>query len=815
MSAERGTAAEHSAGTASAGAGAAQDGARWIGQRRQRVEDPYLLTGRGTFVDDLEPRGTLHVAFVRSTIASGKIIALDLAPALDEPGVVAAFSAAELGELKLRAVLERPEFVPTDMPALACGRVRHVGEPIAVVLATTPYEAEDGAEAVVVEYAEDEAVASLDAALAEGAPQLHDDAVGNLLLDVNLEFGGNVSAVFGSAAHVVEVEVSTGRLSALPMEGRAFLASYDERSRQIVLHSSTQVPHLVRTGVAQGLGIDESQVRVIVPDVGGGFGQKAVVAREEVVAAALCRKLGRPVKWVEDRREGLMSGFQAREQRYRLRGAFDSDGTLLALEGDILCDIGAYSCFPFSCGVEVLMAANELPGPYRCEHYKVRSRGVATNKAPMAPYRGVSRPQAVLALERLMDAAARHLHIGRVELRDRNLVSSDEFPYRNVTGATYDAGSYRESLAACAEYLGYSTFGQVKEEARRKGRLVGLGIGCFVEPTAYGTASFGARKMTIVPGYEQATVRMDATGRVVVMVATLSHGQGHATTYGQIVADRLGIDPDRVQVVQGDTDVVPHGWGTFASRSIVAGGGALTIASDKLGEELRRIAAHLLEASPQDIELADGEARVRGDPAARVPIRDIARAAHHRSNTLPPELGRGLEVIGRFDPEGTFSNATHGALVEVDPETGGVKILRYVVVEDCGVMINPMIVDGQVLGGVVQGIGSALFEEIAYDDNGQPLSTSLVDYLVPTATDVPAIEIHHLETPTDRTATGAKGMGEGGAIGAPAAILNAVNDAITGLGEVTRTPIHPEHVAAAIHSGGRQYGAGETAKEEQ
>jgi aerobic carbon-monoxide dehydrogenase large subunit len=795
--------------------GAASEGLRWVGQPVRRIEDPYLLTGRASFVGDLEPRGTLHIGFVRSSVASGRIVTLDISPAFDESGVVAAFTAAELGQPKLRAVLERPEFVPTDMPALATGRVRHVGEPIAVVIAKTPYAAEDGADAVVVEYEEDEAVASLDAALAEGAPQLHDEAVSNILLDVSLEFGGDVAAVFDNAAHVIEAEVSTGRLSALPMEGRAVLAAYDERSRQIVLHSSTQVPHIVRMGVAQGLGIDESEVRVIAPDVGGGFGQKCVVAREEVVAAALCRKLRRPVKWVEDRREGLTSGFQAREQRYRVRGAFGADGTLLALDADILCDIGAYSCFPFSCAVEVMMAANELPGPYRCKYYKARSRGVATNKVPIAPYRGVSRPQAVLAVERLMDVAAANLGVGRVELRDQNLVSRDEFPYRNVVGSTYDAGSYRESLTACAERLGYATFGQMKEKARRNGRLVGLGISCFNEPTAYGTASFGARKMTIVPGYEQATVRMDGTGQVLAMVATLSHGQGHATTYAQIVADRLGIDPERVHVVQGDTDLVPHGWGTFASRSIVAGGGALAKASDQLADELRQIAAHLLETSAQDLELTGGEARVRGDPLAAVPIRDLARVAHYRSDTLPPHLGRGLEAIGRFDPDGTFSNATHGAIVEVDPETGEVKVLRYVVVEDCGAMINPMIVDGQVFGGVAQGIGSALFEEIAYDDNGQPLASTLVDYLVPTAADVPAIEIHHFETPTDRTTTGAKGMGEGGAIGAPAAILSAVNDALAGIGEVTRTPIRPEDVATAILYGGHGHGAGEDAKEKQ
>lgn len=770
---------------------------RWIGRRVQRLEDPYLLTGRGTFLDDLDPRGTLHVAFVRSTVAAARVARLDLSGALAVPGVVAAFGADQLGDLGLRAILERPEFVPTDMPGLARDRVRHVGEPVAAVVATSSYAAEDGIEAVVVEYDEERALVDVDAAMEPGAPLVHDEVPGNALLDVSLSFGDDIDGAFASAAEVVDVSISSGRLSALPLEGRAFLASYDERANQVVLHTSTQVPHLVRTGVAQALHLDESRVRVVAPDVGGGFGLKCVVAREELVAAALCLELRRPVKWVEDRREGLTSSFHSREQRFRVRGAFDAEGRLLAVDADIVCDIGAYSCFPFTCGVEVLMAANELPGPYRFDRYRARSRGIATNKVPMAPYRGVSRPQAVLAMERLMDVAALRLGISPVEIRDRNLVSAEEFPYRNVVGASYDAGSYRESLAKCASRLGHPGFAEEKRRARSEGRLLGMGFSCFVEPTAYGTASFGARKMTIVPGYEQATIRMDASGAIVAMVGTLSHGQGHVTSFAQIVAERLGTDVERIQVVQGDTNLVPHGWGTFASRSLVSAGGALTKAADELADELRKIAGHLLEGTPADIELSEGRAFVRGSPAIGIAIDELARAAHHASHTLPPELGRGLEVIATFDPEGTYSNATHGALVEVDAETGKVTVLRYVVAEDCGVMINPMIVDGQVAGGVVQGIGSALLEELVYDDQGQPLTGSLVDYLVPTATDVPAIEIEHLVTPSERSPIGAKGMGEGGAIGPPAAILNAVNDALSGLGELTRTPIRPVDVVGA------------------
>jgi len=773
---------------------------RWIGVPLRRAEDRYLLTGRGSFVGDHETPGTLHLALVRSYVAAATVEEIDASAVLSQPGVTAVITAADLdGVAPLRGILARPEFVATDMPILAADRVRHVGEPVAAVVAESAYIAEDAAELVEVSYGELPAVTTAGDALAAGAPAVHQAAPGNVLVDVTPISSPGLDSVFASAAHVVEVAVSTGRVTAAPMEGRACVAAFDERTGQVVLQTSTQIPHTVRTAVAASLGMHEHHVRVISPDVGGGFGQKCVVAREEVLAAAVARLLRRTVKWVEDRRESLTSGFQAREQFYRVRGAFDGDGRVLGLDADIRCDVGAYSCYPVTCGVEVLMAANELPGPYRVRSYRARSRGIATNKTPIAPYRGVSRPQAVLAMERLMDEAGRVTGLGPVEVRDRNLIDAAEFPYRNVTGASYDAGSYRESLARCAELLGYPDWPAVRARALADGLLAGFGLSCFVEPTAYGTAAFGMRKMTIVPGYERATIRMDPTGSVIVMAGTHSHGQGHATTYAQIVADGLGIDPGRVQLRQGDTELVPHGWGTFASRSIVAGGGAIARASADLAGQLRAIAAHLIEAAPGDVELAGGRAQVRGDPASSVPIDELARIAHHAAHLLPDGLGRGLEATAAFDPEGTFSNATHGAVVEVSPRTGAVRLVRYVVVEDCGVMINPMIVDGQVTGGVAQGIGAALFEELCFSADGQPVSGSFADYLVPTAADLPDIEIHHLCTPTPRTPTGSKGMGEGGTIGAPAAVLNAVNDALAQVGAaVDRIPVRPADVVAAI-----------------
>jgi len=795
--------------TAPPGDGGAAPGGRWIGRRVPRTEDQYLLTGRGSFVADDEPRGTLHLAIVRSDVASAEIEGIDVSAALQLPGVAAVLSAADLtGVAPMRGVLDRPGFVPTDMPILAAGQVRHVGEPIAAVLADSAYTAEDAAELVDVGYAPRPAVASVEMALAPGAAAVHDAAPDNLLVDISPVATPGLEEVFAGAPHVVEVAVSTGRLSAAPLEGRACLASFDERTGQVLLRTSSQIPHTVRTGVALSLGLDEHRVRVISPDVGGGFGQKCVVAREEVLAAALARLLRRTIKWVEDRREGLTSGFQAREQSYRVRGAFAADGELLGLDADIWCDVGAYSCYPVTCGVEVLMAANELPGPYRVRGYRARSRGVATNKTPIAPYRGVSRPQTVLAMERLMDEAGRVTGVGAAQIRQRNLVDAAEFPYRNIMGATYDRGTYRESLARCAELLGYDDWPARQERARAEGKLTGLGLSCFVEPTAYGTGSFGLRKMTIVPGYERATVRMDPSGSVIVMVGTHSHGQGHATTYAQIAADALGVEPGRIWLRQGDTELVPHGWGTFASRSIVAGGGAIARASAALASQLKDIAAHLIEAAPDDVELTAGRAQVRGDPGTSLPIEELARVAHHAAHLLPAELGRGLEATESYDPEGTYSNATHGVIVEVSPDTGAVRLDRYVVVEDCGVMINPMIVDGQVTGGVAQGIAAALLEELCFDPDGQPVSGSFVDYLVPTASDLPDIEIHHLSTPTPRTPTGAKGMGEGGTIGAPAAVLNAVNNALAPLGaSVNRIPVRPADVVAAITAATRQSAA--------
>jgi carbon-monoxide dehydrogenase large subunit len=445
------------------------------------------------------------------------------------------------------------------------------------------------------------------------------------------------------------------------------------------------------------------------------------------------------------------------------------------------------------------MAATELLGPYAVRHYRARTRAVATHKPPMAPYRGVSRPQMVLAMERLMQRAARELDLDVVEIRRRNLIPPDELPWTGPAGLVIDSGSYLESLEKCAAALDFDGFRGRQRAAREQGRLLGIGLACFAERTGYGTEAFNQRKMTVTPGYDSAIARMDPTGGVTLYVGTSGHGQGHLTTLAQVAADRLGVDPHAIEVRQSDTDATPYGWGTFASRSMVVGGGATHRATGLLADRMRELAAHLLEAAAEDIELRDGRAAVRGSPDKGLTFAELARVAYLEAQRLPPDTDPGLEAQAAFDPPGTFSNATHGCIVEVETDTGAVRIERYVVVEDCGVMVNPAIVEGQVRGGVAQGIAAALYEELVYGEDGQLQTASLMDYLVPTAAEIPEIEILHLETPSEHSETGAKGMGEGGTMGAPACVATAVADAVAHLGiEIDRLPIRPDNLLAAL-----------------
>ncbi|MET0135598.1 MAG: xanthine dehydrogenase family protein molybdopterin-binding subunit [Kibdelosporangium sp.] len=764
----------------------------WVGARVPRKEDRRMLLGRGRFVSDMQSAKTLQAAFVRSPYASARIESIDIGRALRVDGVLHVITSADLGDPYLEALLERDEFKPTKMPMLAGDQVRFVGEPVAVVIAEDAYAAEDGIEAVDVEYRAEPVAIDMNTALT--GHEVH-SGTGNVLVDLVMFDDPALDEIFADAPLTIDATFTSARVSALPIEGRAVLAEWDDRDGQVVVHTSTQVPHQARSGIAQALGVPERAVRVIAPDVGGGFGQKCVVSREEVVLAAVAMRLRRPVTWIEDRRENLTASVHGHEQVYDIRAAFDDQGNILGLAADIRCDVGAYSVFPFTCAVEPLMAATELPGIYKVPAYRARGRAVATNKAPTAPYRGVSRPQIVLVMERLMEKAAARLAIDPIEIRRRNMISPGEFPYTGVNKITYDEGSYLESLDLTEKKITEAGWYAERDQLREQGVHAGIGFSCFSERTAYGTPTMSQRRMRMTPGHDTAHVRMDPSGEVIVTTGTCGHGQGHETTFAQIVADRLGLHPDQVRLRQGDTDLTSYGWGTFASRSIVIGGGAARKAADTVAAQLKKVAAHMLEVGEDDVVLAEGAAGVKGVPDVRLPISELARIVHFQAHQLPEDVRYALEASGTADPPGTFSNACHAVFVTIDPGTGEIKVRKFTVVEDCGVIINPLVVDGQVRGGVAQGIAAALYERITFDDEGQPTSTTLMDYLVPTADEICPVEVHHLETPSRFSENGAKGMGEGGTIGAPAAVLNAVNDAMAHLGrEFDHIPVLPEDV---------------------
>jgi carbon-monoxide dehydrogenase large subunit len=762
----------------------------WSGRSLRRFEDPALLRGEGRFVAD-HARGALHVTFVRSPVAAGKITGIELPEAFD--GHV--FTADDLkGVGVIQPILNRPDYRRVPQPVFPRDRVVFAGQAVAMVVATTEAAAEDLAEQVYVEIEPEDAIVGFESALAPGARAVHPEAPDNVLVSGSMRTPG-LDAAFAAAAAVVEVDIRSARQSAMPLEPRGGVAEFDPGSGRVCLYASVQMPHMLRTGLADILGMPEADLRVVAPDVGGGFGQKMSLYPEYVALVWAARALRRKLAWIEDRRENFLAASHGRDQRFRVRGAFDADGRLSGLDGDLLSNVGAFSCYPVTCGVEPLMAFAELPGPYRVPEYGVTSRGVATNTAMMAPYRGVSRPLLTLTMEQLMDRGAARLGLDPVEIRRRNLIT--EFPHRSPTGLVYDEGSYLASMEAAVRLVDLPAFRSRQAEALERGRHIGIGVSVFSERSGYGTPAFAARKMQIVPGYETVECEMDPSGRVTLRIGASPHGQGLKTALAQLAADRLGIDPASVRVIAGDTDATPYGWGTFASRSMVIAGGASRLAADRIASKLRAAAACLLECVADDIELKDGLATASGTNRS-LSISEVARALHHGSYQFP-DLTAGLREQAFYDPAGTFSNACHIAEVEVDTATGAVRINRFLVVEDAGRLINPMIVKGQIAGGVAQGIASALHEELVHDEHGTLLTASLADYGAPTSAEIPAIEIHHLETISPATVTGAKGLGEGGAIGAPAAVVAAINDALAPLGVVLdRIPATPDRIRAAI-----------------
>lgn len=781
----------------------------WTGRPLPRLEDPALLRGWGNYVADIAAgdKHCLRARFVRSPVAHGRLISVTA------PAGMILYTAADLADVRpIHAVLDRPDFVGVDTPILAHGEVRFVGEPIALLLADSEAAAEDALELVGIEIEPLPAVLSAEEAVRPGAPLVHDvqfPSEANTVVDARIHTSGFDDA-WQRADAVVDVRVSSARQSAMPLEARAAHVSYDRASGRSTLHATVQMPHVIKTGITTCLGIAEDDLRVVAPDVGGGFGAKMTLAREDVALVWASRRLRRGVAWIETRDENFQAAWHSREQVYDVQGAFTAAGELLALRGDLVCDVGAYSCYPVTWGVEPLMAMAELPGCYRVGEYSVRARGIATNKCPIAPYRGVSRPMQVLALERLLDVAAGRLGLDPVTIRRVNLVS--EFPHRTPTGLVLDEASHLHTLTAAAEAADIADFRTRQEQARAQGRYLGLGISCFAERTGYGTPAFAARSRPqeltldqvpiITPGFERVILSMDPSGGVTLRIGASPHGQGLKTTLAQLIADELGLSPKQIRVIASDTDATPYGWGSFASRAMVIAGGAALLASRDLADRLRTLAAHRLGALPADVELVDGLARrVDGGshPGGSVPLRVLARDTYHNAQLIPDKGEPALEAVGVYDPSGTFANACHIAEVEVDAQTGGVRIARYQVAEDAGRLINPAIVDGQIHGGIVQGLGNALYEELIYDENGALLTTSLSEYLPPTVLDVPIIDIVHMQTLSPATVTGAKGVGEGGTIGAPAAIANAISDALAPLGVgVFHLPATPHRIRDAI-----------------
>ncbi|HEX4530897.1 MAG TPA: xanthine dehydrogenase family protein molybdopterin-binding subunit [Acidimicrobiia bacterium] len=761
--------------------------ARLVGTVVNRKEDPRLLGGAGRYVDDVVVPGMVHAHFVRSDIARGRISRIDTSAAQAATGVVAVLTATDLNPLQRGPMRATPMLgMPGEAPErpLAERDVKFVGDPVVLVVAESRALAEDAAELVEIDI--EPLPPIVDFELATDAPDLvhAGERDTNVFSRMEIPGGDGFEAIFETAAHVIDQTFRQQRYLAVPMETRGIVAWWSPPGHEFRVWVSTQSPHDVRAITSRITGVSEQDVRVTMGDVGGGFGQKAYLARDEQVIILAGFRLGLPVKWIEDRRENLIAATSSRNERVRVRLAADAEGTILAASFDQLDDAGAY---PLS-GSPGMMAAMMFPGPYRIARYACSAQSAFTNTCPRAPYRGPWQVE-TFAREQAMDLLARDVGVDPLELRRRNVVHRHELPYTMASGMPLVEISPEETLAQATEMAEYAAFREEQQQARAAGRLIGVGISLYIEP----------QTPMSVYGAEPCHIRVEPNGTVDVYLGSGSHGQGLETTTAQLVAEHLGVDFDEVAVHQGDTAETPYAFGTGGSRSGPVLGAAIRQASLQLRDKVAELAAHRLEAAAEDIEIIDSVASVRGTPAQAITMSELARSAYWDLADLPPGMEPGLEVISRYRaPDLMYSNACHVCMVEIDRVTGAVKILRYIVSEDCGVMINPAVVNGQIDGGAVQGIGGALLEEFVYDEAGNPLTTTFLDYLLPTASDVPAIEHGHIETP-GTTAGNYKGVGEGGAIGAPPAVANAVNDALAHVGAaVFAHPLSPPRIRAAL-----------------
>ena len=773
-----------------------------VGARIKRTEDPRLLTGCGAYTDDRRVDRVLHVAFRRSDQSHARITGIDTAVASSAPGIVAVLAAEDLSDLvkPIVATSRMPGYYATPILALALGKVRYVGEPIVGVIADTRYHAEDALDLVTVEFEQLPVIVDPEQALRPGAPLLHNEAGTNVL--VSREFKrGEVDTAFETAAVRVGARFRMHRKTAAAMEPRSCLAECGLGGYTLTLHSATQIPGIVRDGLALALGIPGERIRVVAPDVGGGFGGKGSLYPEEIFVCAAALRLQRAIKWTSDRLEDFAGNSQAFDEIVDAELALDSNGHILGLRADVIGDVGAYSIYPWTAALEPVQVVSFLPGPYRVPHYRGRVQAVATSKPPTGPYRGVGRPISTFVMERLVDMAAAKIGIDAKEIRLRNLVSSAELPYKVASGIVWGQSGFQEGLNAACSAVGYEQLRNEQRAARAAGRWFGIGIASYAELTGIGSRISVAPGMPIQTGTETSIVRVDADGGVSAAFGIASHGQGLETTLAQIVAEHLGARFEDVRVVHGDSAAVPGATGTYASRSLVLAGGAGTLAAQAVREKILNAASHLLEASAADLIAEDGRVTVAGTDRS-VTFREVARAVYAETAELPPDAREELTATKTYDPVfGTTTSATHVAAIEIDPQTYEIRVDRYAVAEDCGRLVNPLIVDGQVHGGVAQGIGAALYEEIVYDEQGQITTASFVDYLVPSACEIPSMQVTHLETVSPTTLGGFRGMGEGGTIGAPAAIANAVTDALSPLGiEINELPVTPERLFRLVEA---------------
>ena len=778
---------------------------KFVGRSIPRREDARLLLGKGQYLADLEFPGMLHAVFLRSPVAHARIGTIDTSAASKAPGVVLVLSGAELEKI-LPPVRDNQMPLPSKwkeaiphrilnprQPMLSTDKVRHVGEAVAVVIAQTRAAAEDAAELITVDYDVLPAVVNPDKALEKDSTLVHERLKTNEIGWFHVR-KGDTDKAFSGAPRKIKRRFSHHRYAAMPMECRGVAAVYDGRTDTYTVWASTQVVHWVQREIAMALGVPEAHVRVVAPDVGGGFGVKGHVYPEDMLLPFLARLVSRPVKWVETRAEHMVCSCHSRDQHHEAEIAFDDQGHILAFRDSFVVDCGAWN--PLGVAV-VYNTAAHLSGPYRIPHLSIEARVAATNKAPNAPYRGAGRPEAVQVMERLMDLVARELGMEPSEVRHRNMIRREEMPYalgipyRDGEPIVYDSGDYPQALAkALAAFGGIEAFRKRQQEARAGGRHIGLGLGCYTEGTGVGS-------------FEGATVRIDPTGKIYVSSGACPHGQGMETIFSQVAADAWGVDPENIITAFGDTASIPMGFGTIASRTTVTVSAAIHHASKKLREKVFAIAGHKLECAVADLELRNGKVGVVGVPGAELTFAEVAQASRPGwDNGRPPGMEPGLQETYYFEPPTvTWAYAVHAAIVEVDIETGRLAIEKYVVSHDCGVLVNPMLAEAQIVGGVVQGIGGATFEEITYDDEGQLLSGSFMDYMIPVATDVPEIVLVHQEIASPLNPLGVKGLGEGGAISPPVAIANAVCDALSPLGiEINSTPVRPERLLWEILS---------------